>query len=238
MPQVVGIEAAQGARFFGSDSGTGRVFKTTDDNSYTTVLNTGTASDCFWIRKSDVENKIIAGICAAEGSPRSSGIYVSTDGGSTWNLGESLAANQAYDGTTAVSNYVNGVIYHDVVLNGAVQNGECLNSGNPSPTPTPTATPTPTPTPTPAPTPTPTPAPLIPAVQINANVTVSTVYFNQTASSLNVTIVKNGTNSLQAVISKTSLPSITNLKVYVNTVQTTYTYTSNSTYWQITFKTT
>jgi len=235
MPQVVAIEAASGARFFGSDAGTGRVFKTTDDSSYSTVLDTGTYSNFFWIRKSDLENKLIAGLCAAEGSPRSGGIYVSTDSGSTWTLGESLPANQAYDGTTAVSNYVGGIIYHDVVLNGAVRNGECLNSGNPSPTSTPTATPTPTPTPSPTPTPTPLP---LPVVQIKANVTVTAVNFNQTTTSLNVTIIKNGTNSLQAVISKTSLPSITNFKVFVNNVQTTYEYASNSTYWQVTFKTT
>ena len=138
MPQVVAIETIPGTRLFGSDSfAANGIFRTTDDNSYTQVLNTGASSFCFWIRKSDVENKVIAGFCGGENSPKTAGIYASTDNGVSWTLEESLAAQRAYDGTTAVSNYIQGILYHDIVVNGVLQNGECLNSGSPSPTPHP-----------------------------------------------------------------------------------------------------
>ena len=138
MPQAVAIEITPSARLFGSDSINGQLFRTTDDNSYTVVLDTGASSYCFWIRKSDLDNNLYAGFCGGEGSPRNAGIYYSSDDGLSWVQVQSLTAQVAYDGTTAASNFVQGLMYHDVVVNGVVQNGQCINSvSSPVPSPTP-----------------------------------------------------------------------------------------------------
>jgi photosystem II stability/assembly factor-like uncharacterized protein len=145
MPQVVAIEILPGARIFGTDFyAANGLFRTTDDNSYTQVLDVGASSYCFWIRKSDVENYVFAGFCSGEGSPRSAGVYVSTNDGLTWTLAESLSAQNSYDGTTVASNYVQGMLYHNVVVNGDFQYGKCISSGIALPTPTPAATQAPT----------------------------------------------------------------------------------------------
>jgi outer membrane biosynthesis protein TonB len=107
----------------------------------------------------------------------------------------------------------------------------------PSPSPTPTPTSTPTPTATPIPTPTPTPVPLTTAVQVKANVTVTSVNF-QTSYRLYVTINKNGVNQIEATIAKTTLPNITSLRFYINNVQKTYTYIDNGNSWTATVITT
>jgi len=95
-----------------------------------------------------------------------------------------------------------------------------------------------TPTPTPTPTPPPAGAPLTTALQVNANVTVTAINFDRPSSTLYLSIVKSGTNYMQAMISKTSLPSLSTFKVYVNNVQTTYSNSDNGTYWTITIKST
>jgi len=115
---------------------------------------------------------------------------------------------------------------------------------SPVPTPTPTVTPKPSPTPTATPTPTPTStpnpsdAPVTTAIQVRSNVTVTAVNFRQSTSQLYITINKSGTNLIEAEISKTSLPSISTLRVYINNSQKTYTYTDNGTSWIVTIKTT
>jgi hypothetical protein len=109
---------------------------------------------------------------------------------------------------------------------------------SPQPTPTPTPTPSPTPSPTPTTTPTPSDAPVTNAVQVSANVTVTAVTYQQSTSQLNITITKNGTTQIEATVNKNSLPSIANLKVFINGSQKTYTYTDLGDSWKITIKTT
>jgi hypothetical protein len=106
-----------------------------------------------------------------------------------------------------------------------------------TPTPTPTPTATPIPTPTSSPTPSPTPAPLITALTVKANVTVTSVNF-QTSYRLYVTINKSGVNQIEATIAKTTLPSITSLRFYINNVQKTFTYVDNGNVWVATVLTT
>ncbi len=114
-------------------------------------------------------------------------------------------------------------------------------TATPKPTPTPTPSPTPTPTATPKPTPTPTPAPtsapLTTALQVNANVTVTAVTFKQSTAQLYITINKNGTNLIEATISKKSLSSISSLRVYINNSQKSYSYSDNGDSWKVTVKT-
>jgi hypothetical protein len=98
--------------------------------------------------------------------------------------------------------------------------------------------PTPTPTPTPTSTPHPSDAPLTTAIQVSANVTVTAVNFQQSTSQLYITINKNGTNLIESTISKTSLPSISQLRVYINNGQKTFTYTDMENAWKVTVKTT
>ncbi len=125
--------------------------------------------------------------------------------------------------------------------NGPGKTFAITEKAQPQPTPTPTATPTPTPTPTATPTATPTPkpsdAPLANAVQVSANVTVTAVNFRQSTRQLYITINKNGTNLLEANISKTSLPSISSLRVYINNSQKSYTYTDLGISWKVIVKT-
>ena len=72
----------------------------------------------------------------------------------------------------------------------------------------------------------------------SANVTVTGVNFNQSNSALNITITKNQTNYIQAIISKTSLPNISTLKIYINNNQSTFIYADNGNTWAITIITT
>jgi hypothetical protein len=121
MPQVVAIEITPTARLFGSDYINGQIFRTTNDNTYTQVLNTGASSYCFWIRKNDLGSTVYAGFCGGEGSPRNAGIYISSDDGLSWTKAQNFQAQLGYDGITAASNFVQGLLYHDVVVNGVVQ---------------------------------------------------------------------------------------------------------------------
>jgi hypothetical protein len=76
------------------------------------------------------------------------------------------------------------------------------------------------------------------AVQVSANVTVTAVNFRQSSAQLYVTINKNGTNLIEATISKKSLPSISSLRVYINSSRKTYTYTDTGDFWKVTVITT
>lgn len=107
---------------------------------------------------------------------------------------------------------------------------------SPQPTPTPTVTPAPTPTPTP--TPAPSNAPVTNAIQVGANVTVTAVTYQQSTSQLNITIIKNGTNQIEATLNKNSLPTINNLKIFINGNQTAFIYTDLGDSWKVTIKTT
>ncbi|MGD6809815.1 MAG: WD40/YVTN/BNR-like repeat-containing protein [Candidatus Bathyarchaeia archaeon] len=109
---------------------------------------------------------------------------------------------------------------------------------DPETSPPPTPTPTTTPTSTPSPTPTPSSAPMQQAIQVSANVTVTAVNFRQSTSQLYITINKSGTNLIEAEIAKTSLPSISALRVYINNSQKTFTYIDTGTSWLLTVKTT
>jgi hypothetical protein len=94
------------------------------------------------------------------------------------------------------------------------------------------------PNPTPTPTPASSDAPLITAVQVSANVTVTAVDFRQSTNQLYISINKNGTNLIEATISKVNLTSISQLRVYINNSQVTYTYTDLGGSWKLTVKTT
>jgi hypothetical protein len=169
-------------------------------------------------------------------------------------------------GQLRLVNFVQGVLYHDVVWGGTVRNGACLilrlsprqhrlfprphQRLRRLPTATPTPTPrlrllrlppqqqTPTPSPTPTATPTTTPQPIDRAIKVAANVTVTQVNYNQANNRLYLAITKSGVNYIEATISKTTLPNVTILRVYVNSVQTSYTYTDNGSAWKVTIITT
>jgi hypothetical protein len=136
-------------------------------------------------------------------------------------------------------NFAGEVWADDVVVYNYFALSQPVPTATPTAAPTPTATPTPTvtpiPTPTPAATPTPTSKPLTSAVEIESNATNVTAFQLTTAGKLSVSITKNGgLNSVEATISKTTLPNITSLTFYINNVKRTYTYTSTPNSWIVT----
>ncbi|MCW4024079.1 MAG: hypothetical protein NWF01_03475 [Candidatus Bathyarchaeota archaeon] len=126
LPQMVSIGFSEDARFFGTDWSNGQIYKTTDDLTATKVFDTNSLSYCFWIRQDDLDDILYAGFCGHESQPRTAGIYYSIDDGETWLLQEDLQAPMAYDGTSGASNFKDGLLYCNIILNGVPINGFCI----------------------------------------------------------------------------------------------------------------
>lgn len=132
-------------------------------------------------------------------------------------------------------NFAGEVWADDVVVYNYFALSNPVSTATPTSTATPLPTVTPIPTPTPAATPPPTSKPLTRAVEIESNATNVTAFQLTTAGKLSVSITKNGgLNSVEATISKTTLPSITSLTFYINNMKRTYVYTSTPDSWIVT----
>ena len=239
------------------------VWRTTNDNTCSRVFTVGSSNyaSIGWIfRRNPVTGNVYVSMLSCEKTPLISEIAKSTNDGAAWTVVRNIQATISYDGASMASNFYNNVVQFGLVYS-EIPSGlvTITDTGNPLPTPTPTptasptptptptpqptATPTPTPTPTATPTPTPTPTPtasptsipLTAAVEIESNATKVSAIQLTTAARLTVTITKNGgTNTIQATISKTTLPNISALTFYVNSVKATYTYTSTTESWIVT----
>lgn len=108
-----------------------------------------------------------------------------------------------------------------------------------SPTPSPTATPSPTPTLSPTPTATSTPSPSLPmknSLKVDSNVTITGADLRKVSSTsynFYITIVKSGTNHINAEIAKTILPQVSYLRVYINNTNKPFTYVNQEDKWVI-----
>jgi hypothetical protein len=125
MPQVIAIETVPGARLFGTDypiDRNGRIFKTTDDVTFSSVLETYSDSYVYWIRTNPANGRIYASFTSGEYNPDTAWIYTSDDNGSTWALYKSFNVTGPYCGSTCGSNFVHGVMYYSLETNGW-QNG-------------------------------------------------------------------------------------------------------------------
>ncbi len=124
LPQITSIAAIQSARLFATDSGNGQIYRTTDDASYTNVLNTGALCYGFWMKSNNLNGNIYASFVTNEFSTYSA-IYVSSNHGATWNLYKTFSINSygGYLGSETASNFVQGIMYYSVHLDNGYQNG-------------------------------------------------------------------------------------------------------------------
>ena len=124
IPQIFAIAAVPGARLFGTDDITnGEMFRSTDDAAFNKVLDTGAQSYCFWIRRDGVSGRIYASFVGGEAAKRTAGIYVSDNEGLNWNLYRSFKTALAYEGSSRATNFVRGMMYYSLRLDGRRKNG-------------------------------------------------------------------------------------------------------------------
>ena len=125
LPQIVAIQAVPGARLFGTDPGTtnGEIYRTTDDSTYTSVLNTGSQSYAFWITTNSLNGRLYASFVSGESSNRNAGIYTSNNNGMSWSLYRSFTVHAGYLGSSSASNFVAGTMYYTVETDSGDQNG-------------------------------------------------------------------------------------------------------------------
>jgi hypothetical protein len=125
MPQCVAICVIPGYRLFGDDSGTGCIYRTSDDSSSSTVYNGGISGwmECNWIRSDSATGRLFAGFQAYGAGPYVAGIQMSEDNGTTWQLYRPLTCTHAWDGTEQCSNIVNGTAYYQAISGGTTQYG-------------------------------------------------------------------------------------------------------------------
>jgi len=129
MIQCLSICVVPNARFFGSDDAgvTGRIYRTVDDSSFSTVLDVGQSAYCWWIKRDSLTGKIYASFVSTEENPTFARIYVSEDDGENWTVYKTLSASQPFDGSLGASNFVNGTMYYFLVENGDWKNNVRLN---------------------------------------------------------------------------------------------------------------
>ncbi len=129
LPQIVSIEITPGGRLFGTDqSVNGQIFRSTDDLTFTQVLDTGANSYCFWIRQDNSSGKVFASFVRGEVSSTVSGIYESDDNGFDWTAYKYFNYNSSYSGSSLASNFVNGTMYYSVSTDNGVANGFKLSA--------------------------------------------------------------------------------------------------------------
>jgi hypothetical protein len=124
MPQIVAIEVVSGARIFGTDDiCNGQLYRTTDDKTFTKVLDTGAHSFCFWIRKNDLDDCVLASFVCGEADQKTAGIYISKSGGVDWELQQEFNTKLPYNGSTRATNFFKGTLLCSLQLDGLRKNG-------------------------------------------------------------------------------------------------------------------
>jgi len=104
LPQVVPVVAAGKARLFGSDfSGRTELYRTTDDEKWTTVLSEPESLYFFWIRSDADAGRLLAGTVTGRCQEQAR-VYQSLDEGRSWNVFQRLDAPEHWDGTPCASN--------------------------------------------------------------------------------------------------------------------------------------
>jgi hypothetical protein len=111
------------ARLFATDFDNGQIYRTTNDQNFSLVLDTGAQSYGFWMRQNDINGNLYASFVGGESSVRNAGIYTSSDSGLTWAQYKTFVINSSYLGSNAASNFQQGFMYYDLKLNSGWQNG-------------------------------------------------------------------------------------------------------------------
>ena len=107
---------APSARLFATDYNNGQIYRTTDDTNFNLVLDTGAQSYGFWVRTNSLNGVIYASFVGGDGSPRTAGIWTSNDNGVSWTKYMDFPVNQPNQGSTTASNFQDGVLYFNVIL--------------------------------------------------------------------------------------------------------------------------
>ena len=110
------------ARLFATDYNNGQIYRTTDDTNFNLVLDTGAQSYGFWVRTNSLNGVIYASFVGGDGSPRTAGIWTSTDDGLHWSKYMDFPVNQPNQGSTTASNFHQGVLYFNVMAADTFQN--------------------------------------------------------------------------------------------------------------------
>lgn len=119
MPQVVPILALPGARIFGSDCpGGARIFRTTDDQTYETVLHDPNPLYFFWMRRDADNGSLFASAIKGKQECAEARIYRSTDEGRSWQVALRMPAEAKSDGSAHASNALTGRMVLHVCLAG------------------------------------------------------------------------------------------------------------------------
>ena len=128
LPQILAIEAVPGARLFGTDDAcSGQIFRTTDDKTFSIVMDTCANAYCYWIRRDEMSGGLFASFVCGEGRFKNAGIYVSDNNGLDWSIHRMFSSDLAYSGSAHCTNFVNGTIYYSIKLNGDRKNGVRLS---------------------------------------------------------------------------------------------------------------
>jgi hypothetical protein len=126
--QCAPICVTPNARLFGLDTReNGQIYRTTDDSSFSTVLNVGQSAYCWWIKRDSLTGKIYASFVSTESNPTFARIYVSEDDGENWTVYKTFSVSQPYSGSLGASNFVNGAMYYFVIEDGVWKNNVRLN---------------------------------------------------------------------------------------------------------------
>jgi hypothetical protein len=110
------------ARLFATDYNNGGIYLTTDDVTFNKVLDTGGQSYGFWIRRNDLNGYLYASFVGGD-STSIAGIWISTNGGSSWSIYKTYSIHTAYFGSLCASNFWQGTMYYSVQLDNGMQNG-------------------------------------------------------------------------------------------------------------------
>ena len=128
IPQVGAILAQPTFRLFASDSygifpsNNGRIWRSTDDVTWTEVLIDSGPSYAYWFRRDTVSGLIYVSFVANEDAKTTARIYVSADDGNTWTIARILPAVSSFDGYQYASNIVNGLFFLNAISTGSPRN--------------------------------------------------------------------------------------------------------------------
>ena len=125
IPQIIAIVCVPGARLFAADAATdGEIYRTTNDVSFTSVLDTGVQSYGYWMRTNDLNGNIYASFVGGENPAHYvAGIWMSTNNGLSWTVYKTFNIHNAYLGSCTTSNFFQGTMYYDLELDNGWQNG-------------------------------------------------------------------------------------------------------------------
>jgi hypothetical protein len=124
IPQIVAVKPVSGARLFGTDYANGQIYRSTDDKTFSLVLDTGQQCYGYWFRQNSLNGNLYASFTGGEHPAQwIAGIWVSTNNGLSWSVYRTFSVHYAYFGSSLASNFAQGVMYYSVQLDSGWQNG-------------------------------------------------------------------------------------------------------------------